>query len=123
MTPKKRTGNWGEALAADYLRANGWRIAETNYRHGRQEVDLVAWDTDTLVFLEVKTRAASRLSPTANALGRAQQRRIATAAQAYMESIDYDWEIRFDLIAITDYGDRKPPNIEHIKDAWFPGLW
>ncbi|MFJ4219066.1 YraN family protein [Curtobacterium luteum] len=54
-----RLGVQGESLAADWLRQRGYRIVERNWRCARGEVDIVAWDGDTLVFVEVKTRAGA----------------------------------------------------------------
>ena len=49
-------GTWGEALAADYLRQRGYRLAAHSYQCRFGEIDLIAWDGEILCFVEVKTR-------------------------------------------------------------------
>ncbi len=57
----KLFGAWGEQVAADFLRKRGMKILATNYRRStaKGEIDLVAWDGDTLVFVEVRTKTAA----------------------------------------------------------------
>ena len=121
MTDRKEMGNRGEGLAADYLTGLGYRIVRRNYRYRRTEVDLIAWDGDILVFIEVKTRTTMPYGPPGMFYTPAQQRRTSRAAAAYMEEIDYDWEIRFDLIAIL-YRSERDYTIDHYEDVFFPGL-
>lgn len=121
MRDRKETGNRGEALAADFLEAKGYRIAARNYRYRRTEIDLIAWHGDILVFTEVKTRTTLTFGHPSNFYPRAQQLRASRAASAYMEEIDYDWEIRFDLIAIL-YRSERDYTIDHYEDVFFPGL-
>jgi len=63
-------GRIGETIAAGYLRLIGYRIIERNLRIGRNEIDIVAFDGDCLVFVEVKTRRNSRFGSAAEAVGR-----------------------------------------------------
>ena len=121
MTDRKETGNRGEGLAADYLTGLGYRIVRRNYRFRRTEVDLIAWDGDILVFIEVKTRTTTPYGPPGTFYTPAQQRRTSRAAAAYMEEIDYDWEIRFDLVAIL-YRAPADYDLTHFPDVFFPGL-
>ncbi|PPK88013.1 putative endonuclease [Neolewinella xylanilytica] len=121
MTDRKKTGNAGEALASAYLAERGYRIDRTNYRYRRTEIDLIAWDGDILVFVEVKTRTSLAFGHPSSFFKAAQQRRISRAASAYMEAIDYEWEIRFDLIAIL-YRSDNDYELDHYPDVFFPGL-
>ncbi len=121
MTDKQQTGRLGENLAAEQLTARGYRVVARNYRHSHAEIDLIAWDGDILVFIEVKTRKNSDFGHPSGFLSAAQQKRISHAASHYMEEIDYDWEIRFDVIAVILEGPE--PTVEHVEDAWFPGLF
>ena len=122
MTDRKQTGNWGEALAHDYLQGLGYAIECSNFRHRRTEIDLVASYEDKLIFVEVKTRTTLAFGDPSRFYKHAQQRRVSRAASAYMELTNYDWEIRFDLIAILrrsadDY------RLDHYEDVFFPGLF
>ncbi|MGB3798166.1 MAG: YraN family protein [Lewinella sp.] len=121
MTDRKKTGDAGEALARAYLEGQGYRIDRTNYRYRRTEIDLIGWDGNILVFVEVKTRTSQAFGHPSIFFKPAQQRRISRAASAYMEEIDYEWEIRFDLIAIL-YRSETDYRLDHYPDVFFPGL-
>lgn len=113
------TGKTGEDIAVQFLLQKGWRIAERNWRHGHGEIDIIAWSPEgTLVFVEVKTRSGESFGGPEGAMHfRKRQKLIQTAAR-YMESIDYEWIIRFDLIAIILRGDTLQ-EIRHWEDAFF----
>jgi putative endonuclease len=113
------TGNQGEALAAQYLAEKGYRIVERNYRAGRGEIDIIAWLGDKLlVFVEVKTRAYEAFGGPEAAVSLAKQRVLLRTAGAYMESIGYEWAIRFDVIAVL-LPEAGAPVIRHHEDAFF----
>lgn len=121
MTDRKKTGNAGEALARTYLEEKGYRIERSNYRYRRTEIDLIAWDGDILVFVEVKTRSSQAYGDPSIFFTPAQRLRISRAASAFMDEIDHEWEIRFDLIAILYRGDHDY-RLDHYPDVFFPGL-
>ena len=124
MTPNhnQETGLAGEALATRHLEQLGYRIAARNWRAGRGELDIVAWSPENvLVFVEVKTRALDGFGGPAEAVDRKKEDQIARTAGAYMESIDYEAEIRFDIISILLRGGRMV-SLKHMEDAFFPGL-
>ncbi len=115
------TGQRGEALAAAFLERKGMRIVERNWRYRRAEIDLIAEDGAVLVFVEVKTRASDAFGRPEAFVTPRKVTLLSAAAQAYMEAIDYEWEVRFDIVSVllpnaTDY------RIEHFPDAFFPGL-
>jgi putative endonuclease len=113
-------GRRGEAVAAEYLQKKGYRIAALNFRAGRGEIDIIAWEHDRLlVFVEVKARAGEGFGGPEGAVGVKKQDMLARAAGIYMEQIDYDWEIRFDIIAVLIKNDQVL-EIRHIEDAFFP---
>lgn len=114
------TGNLGEAEAVLYLEQKGWTIAERNWRSGRGEIDIIAWENDRiLVFVEVKTRSSDGFGGPEESVGAKKQDLLARTAGAYMESIGYDWEIRFDIVAIVLHKGRIQ-EIRHLEDAFFP---
>ncbi|MDO8367573.1 MAG: YraN family protein [Saprospiraceae bacterium] len=122
LAKHNETGQLGETAAAEFLEQKGWRIVERNWRSGRAEVDIIAWTPEKiLVFIEVKTRAgeASGFGGPEQAVDAKKQDMLARAAGVYMESIDYEWEIRFDVIAVMlKHG--KVLEIRHVEDAFFP---
>lgn len=103
-----------------FLERRGYRIKESNWRFKRYEIDIIASFEDLLVFVEVKTRSYNDMTKPEAAVTMSQWDNIARAAGVYMAHVDYDWEIRFDIIAITNHDDDTFA-IEHFKDIYFPG--
>lgn len=120
---RKIVGKRGEAIAASYLEERGYQILEQNWRCGRAEIDIIAKEGETLVFIEVKARQTSRYGQPARFFKTQQRDRIASAAGSYMEKTGHDWALRFDLISVVFSVDAAAPQIEHIPDAFFPGLF
>ena len=111
-------GNRGERTAARYLRERGFRILVRGYRTRHGEIDLIARDGDTLVFVEVKTR---RTGQPAEAVTPAKQRRLALAGLEFVKKHGLRGQrARFDVIAIVWPDDRHPPIIEHFRHAFEP---
>jgi len=122
MAKHLESGQLGESAAAEFLEKKGWRIVERNWRSGRSEVDIIAWDDEEiLVFVEVKTRTGenSGFGSPEEFVDAKKQYMLARAAGIYMESIDYEWEIRFDVVAVI-LAIGKVMEIRHIEDAFFP---
>lgn len=109
-------GDRGEREAARALRRQGLRIIVRGYRTPRGEIDLIARDRDTLVFVEVKTR---RQGTPAEAVTAEKQRRLTLAALQFLkEHRLLDQRCRFDVVAIVWPEDRRAPAIEHIRNAF-----
>lgn len=119
-THDRAAGRRGEDLAHRLLRRQGYRVVARNYRprSGRGEIDLVAWDAGTLVFVEVKLRATAEYGAPEEAVDREKRRRLEWASREYARQAGVSWErIRFDIVAITT-GER--PSIAHLKNAFRP---
>ncbi len=117
---KPRVGDAGENLARDFLKGKGLAILAVNYRTRWGELDIVARDRDTLVFVEVKTRSQKRFGSPLEAVTPDKQRRIVRMAQTYLlEKRLGDVAARFDVIGI-DLTDGAP-RIDWIPNA-FGGL-
>jgi putative endonuclease len=115
---RQETGAWGEDTARRYLEAKGYGIRARNWRAPRGEVDLIAQDGDTIVFVEVKTRTGSRFGTAEEAVTSVKQRRLQRAAWAYLlahDLLDAPW--RIDVIAIDRSAGMATPRIEHYRDA------
>lgn len=121
LTTAQTTGKLGEDITCRYLEKKGYRILERNWRYRRAEIDIIAKHGAALVFIEVKTRGSDYYGKPSAFFTPKQASLIATAASLYMEEIDHDWEVRFDLVSILldPQGNYK---LEHIEDAYFPGL-
>ena len=101
-----RFGREGEEAAARHLRGLGWRILDRNWRGGPLELDLVCREGDTLVFVEVKTRAADGLGSPEQAFTPAKRDRVVRAARAWLTAHDaWDRPCRFDLAGVTRTAD------------------
>lgn len=99
---KKDKGDRGEERAAAFLEAQGYRILERNYRCPLGEVDLIARDGATVVFVEVKTRASCRFGTPEAAVGPRKQKRMTAVALFYLQV--QGWltaPARFDVAAVS----------------------
>ena len=104
-------GLQGENQAAVYLKRQGMRILEKRFRTPHGEIDLIAREKDTLVFVEVKARLASAEGQGLLAVNAKKRGHLRYAAQYYLRS--HPWEqVRFDVIEISAEG------LQHIKNAF-----
>jgi putative endonuclease len=121
---RQRIGRAAEDLVATRLAAAGWEILERNARTRFGELDIVALDGRTLVFVEVKAgRENSAFGPERPVLGvdrRKQQRvrRLATAWMGERRDAPYYAEIRFDAVGVSFSHSGVPIDVEHIKSAF-----
>ena len=111
-------GAAGEALAARHLEQLNFRIIARNVHLRHAELDLVALDRQTLVFVEVRMRTSARFGSAAESVDARKQRRIARAAAELLARGDLPrhTRVRFDVIAI-DAGS-TPPIVTHLRDAF-----
>jgi putative endonuclease len=114
-----RRGARGEKLARRYLKRSGYKILLRNFR-GRSggEIDVVCRDHDTLVFVEVKTRAREDFGRPVQAVDREKRKRISRGALAWLRMLDNpDILFRFDVVEVIITDDAKP-RLELIKNAF-----
>ena len=96
------TGEKGETIAAAYLKKNGYRILETNFRCSLGEIDIIARDKEELVFVEVKTRKSQDLGYPEQAVGIKKQKKISQLALFYLQKKNLtNAKARFDVVAVT----------------------
>ncbi|RMH69740.1 MAG: YraN family protein [Gemmatimonadetes bacterium] len=114
---RRRFGAQNEERAAVFLQQKGYTILERNFRTPYAEIDLIAKDGDTLVFVEVKARRSMRFGHPAAAVTPHKQQRIIHAAAIYLQQQDIsDCACRFDVIAIHVRPDEV--RIEHFPHAF-----
>jgi len=116
---RRRTGRTGEWLAALHLFRKGFRLLERNYHCPRGEIDLIAEDRGTLVFVEVKTRRSLGSGTPEDAVDRAKRQRIRSAAQWYLRG----WRrwrpsVRFDVVGIVLDEQGRVVSIRHTPGAF-----
>jgi len=94
-------GNYGERVAAAFLRQNGYRVLTRNYRTTRGELDLICRHGDILVFVEVRTRASTDFGRPIETIGAAKQDALRYAARRYLELLNReDIHYRFDAVEV-----------------------
>lgn len=120
MAEHLRTGATGEDLACAWLARQGLTVLHRNWRHGRNEIDIVARDGRFLVVVEVKTRSNARWGFPELAVDHAKQHKLITAANALVHGFEEDLELRFDVLGITFAPGG--PEFFHIPDAFYPTL-
>jgi len=111
-------GRLGEDLAHRYLRRHGCTIVARRYRppSGGGEVDLVAWQGETLVLVEVKTRATAEYGTPDRAVDAEKERYLRHAGRDYARRAGVDWiQVRFDIVSVVL---TEPPLIEWYPDAF-----
>ena len=110
-------GKAGEFLAMVFLKKKGLRLLNMNWRWHRLEVDLIMKEKDTLVFVEVKTRSNSGSILPEDAVNHKKMQNLLKAAEQYIYKYKLDCEVRFDIVAISNFPVR--PDIMHFKDAFY----
>ena len=112
-------GEQGEATAAHYLRRQGLRIIGRSVRTKFSEIDLVAVDRGTIVFVEVKSRRGGEHSTAAEAVDDEKQRRLTRAALAYLKAHRLlNYPTRCDVVAVHWPDDTADPRIDHFRNAF-----
>ena len=120
MAERNELGSWGETLASDYLRKNGYEILAANVRSRLGEIDLIAARGGTLAFVEVKLRRSDRYGTAAEYVTREKQRRIRLTAEQWLQEHPQKRQPQFDVIEIyAPYGRKtRIPQIRHLEDAF-----
>ena len=110
-------GKSGEDLAAKALQKKGLKIIIRNFRNKFGEIDIIARDRESLVFVEVKTRCSDRFGLPEEAVTAAKQKQIIRVASSYLSQHKLlNVPVRFDVVAITIKGGK--PEINHLVSAF-----
>jgi len=119
MRVKDAVGRFGEQLAVETLVADGLTIIERNWRCADGELDIVARESDTLVFVEVKTRSSVAFGDPAEAVQPPKAARVRRLAVRWLvEHPDPYWpQLRFDVVAVVRRGP-DGPTVRHLRGAF-----
>ncbi len=117
MISRDEIGRRGEDEAARYLRGIGYRIVGRREKILRGDIDIVALDDRTVVFVEVRSRSDTSHGHPVETIGHQKQRRIADLANAYIRRHRLqDCSVRIDVVTVT-FGE-EPPVVEHYQNAF-----
>ena len=113
-------GRWGEALAADWLRKQGCKVLEANWRCRFGELDLIVQDGAYLCFVEVKLRKNSQFGRAGEFVDRRKQEKLRTAAELYLSLNPSVLQPRFDVIEINapQGMDTRNPIVRRVINAF-----
>ena len=110
-------GNNGEDLACKFLKQQGYKILERNYRIRGGEIDIVARDNDFLVFIEVKTRYSHEYGLPVESMTPWKIRYLLKAAKFYLQRINWgDKPYRLDFVSVDFASSKDNPQIELIEN-------
>jgi putative endonuclease len=114
---RQQFGKKSESLAAKHLKKHGYRILEQNYCTKLGEIDIIAIDKGTIVFVEVKARRSYLFGHPKFAVTPKKQRKISMVALCYLKETKQDnAKARFDVVAVSSIKDK--PDIEIVKNAF-----
>ena len=108
----RRTGFFGELKAARYLKKQGYKILERNFRCKFGEVDIIAQKGEVVAFIEIKTRSSDLFGMPNEAVGRDRRQRYVNCARFYFYGRQTDCTVRFDIIEVLG------GKINHIENAF-----
>jgi putative endonuclease len=117
MNEDHALGRRGEDVAQRFLQRAGMIIVERNYRmaSGGGEVDLIGWEADTLVFVEVKSRKTDAYGAPDRAIGLQKQWSLVRTAREYSRHAEVEWErARFDVVTVVF---SSPAAVTHFRDV------
>ena len=111
-----KTGFLGETAAEAYLLNKGYKIIDRDYRTKYAEIDLIAWDKDVLVFIEVKTRAGEFSGAPEEAIGKDKINRLINHAGAYAAMKNYGGACRIDTACVVLDGRERVKRVAHYEN-------
>jgi putative endonuclease len=119
MNPRGATGRGAEDLAVALLEARGFRVVVRNWRRPEGELDVVADDGGTCVFVEVRSRTGQEFGHPLESINPRKRAQIARAARLYLEEVPTGAEaFRFDVVGVTFFADGRDPEVVHVADAF-----
>jgi len=118
MKESARLGRRGEAVAAEYLTAEGFEVLDRNWKAGRRELDIVAREGEVVAFVEVKSRSPGPQAPL-DAITRLKRHDLRIAAERWIHAHPGQGrEFRFDAISVI-FRPGAHPELDHVRQAFF----
>jgi putative endonuclease len=121
MASHNEFGKKGEELARLYLIKKGYQILKSNWRFSYKEVDIICKKNQFLIIVEVKTRSDNYFQEPWESVEHSKRKHLIEAAEAFIEGYNDFEEIRYDILSIVMRKNAEP-EIEHIEDAFIPGI-
>ena len=119
---RPEVGRRAEALAAEQLERAGLRIVARNWRRAEGELDLVADDSGTCVFVEVRSRTGEERGHPLEAITARKRAQVIRTARVYLDAeAPRAAGYRFDVVAVTFWEDGRAPDVTHVPDAFQVG--
>ena len=114
---RQRLGELGERIAARWLRRRGWRIVAHRFRNGRRDLDLIAEQEATVVFVEVKARRGTDFGDPIEAVGWRKQRELIRSAHVWIDRFGpAEAAYRFDVVGVLIEGESV--RVRHVENAF-----
>lgn len=114
---KRLIGEYGEVVAARYLRQHGYIILEGNFKCKFGEIDIIAEDRKYICFVEVKTRSENMMYSPSDAVDGSKRAKIIASSEIYMKYYDEKRQPRFDIAEVY-FKDDEPVKINYIENAF-----
>jgi putative endonuclease len=115
-------GRLAEDLAAEFLERFGMRLVVRNWRRREGELDIVAQDWETLVFVEVRSRTGGESGHPLEAITPRKRAQVIRAARAFLNEEPCEASgFRFDVIGVTFWSDSRAPTLDYVADAFVVG--
>ena len=112
-------GKKGETIAKDYLEEKGYEILDENWTYGKAEVDLIAYQNKTIIFVEVKARSGTYFGEPEEFVDSKKQKLLTEAAEEYVYLMEHKGEMRFDIISILFKKGFETYEVKLIEDAFW----
>lgn len=109
-----QTGRDAELLAQEFLKKKNYTILHANWRFSHSEIDIIAQQDNIIVFVEVKSRGSDAFGMPEEFVDDDKINKMEEAADAYIETFEWEGELRFDIIAVE-----KDGTITHFEDAFY----
>ncbi len=116
MNYYKKIGQWGEAIARQYLLKKNYLIIAVHWQCREGEIDIIAYDAGTrnLVFVEVKTRRSATFGPIEESISLLKRARIAAAINRFISDYEYPYDYRCDAIFIKVRNGIRLTHLRHV---------
>lgn len=112
-------GRLGEQLAKTHLEGLGYEIIDENWTYGKAEIDLIAYQNKTIIFVEVKARSGNWFGQPEDFVDARKQKLLADAANEYIYLMEHRGEVRFDIVSVL-FDNKNTHTLKHIPDAFWP---